>query len=116
MTSAVIMDTLINYYEDDKYHDTVTYFKVRESYFRGYMDNNSINGMSLDIESNFAMLYTLPLLFQFLTEEKIFTEADLKKEKEKIDKLLDGYGQEYSSVANALNELEIYKFITPSNK
>ena len=85
--SAIIMKTLTDYYENSKYNDLSTYFKIRENSFERYMSENSVNGMNHNVESNFAMLYFLPVFYQFLGEKKIFGDEDIRKENKKISML-----------------------------
>lgn len=109
LTSAVIMDSLYRYYEHDKYHNVATYFKIRENSFVKYMNDNSVNGITLNRESNFAMLFTLPIFYQFLTEKQVFKDTDKQKEIKKVDVLLKKYKLKNPSISNIFDGLEIYK-------
>jgi len=115
ITSGVIMNYLSGYYEDSKYNDVITYFKIREKSFKNYMFENSVNGLISNIESNLSMLYILPVFYQYLVERGIFSEADRRKETEKIEKLLKKYKFKYKRVSKVFEGLKIYEMITPDN-
>ena len=108
LTSAMIMESLEGYYENSKYHDHTTYFKLRENAFQSYMKENTYNGMSFNIESNFAMLYILPVLYQFLADNGIFTEEDRHKEGKKVEKMLEYYKLDHPKTAKVFDSLQIY--------
>lgn len=116
LTSGVIMNSLSGYYEDSKYNDVITYFKIREKSFENYMYENSVNGLSFNIESNLSMLYILPVFYQYLVEMGIFSEIDRRNETKKIEKLLKKYKFKYKRVSKVFGGLKIYEMITSANK
>lgn len=109
LQSGVIIDTLIDYFENSRYTDRVSYFKINEGSFNAYMQENTVHGWSFNIESNFAMLYTLPVLHQFLAQRNIFTDEDVKAEGSKVAKLLEQQKEQYPSGARVLDTLDSYQ-------
>lgn len=109
LESGIVMKALTDYFENSKYSDLVTYFKIRENSFERHMYENSINGMSLNTESNYCMLYYLPVFHRFLTEKKIFTEDDFEKEGEKISSITRKFRKEYPEKAWILDKLKSNK-------
>lgn len=115
LTSGLVMGSLIEYMENSKYRDIQTFFTLHEKSFEAYMDQNDINGLFINYESNFAMLYFLPQLYQFLGEEELFPVAEVKKEQKKVATLLENYKEVKPRGAWVLNELEMYQRVIAAN-